>query len=1168
MKWSFTKRRIPGAGPQDGFALVVTLSLMVLLALVAVGLLTLSSITLRAASQGSAMAEARANARLGLLMALGELQATMGPDQRVSAPAQIVHDDAPRGLTGVWRSHHATAANPSVDPDENFLRWLVSCPDRAKQAELSTLPTENGRVVRLLGEGTLGADAAADQWFDAPVVEVESAGTSRPGGFAYAVLDEATKASLDLEPGITPHGDAGRQARLGEAVRFGAEAIPEIAPEGFAWWENSGQGRAVSLASASLLTGWPELGQRNHDLTVWARGVLSDTARGGLRGDLSMLCDDLPASFANERIYSDPKAAEDPANPYWAVLRDFATRYRTLQSSSTERYQVAATVPDGFTPYHEQGNMITPNPGHSPEGAPLAPVVTKVEMVFSLVTRDPHIGLARIREFDPLHRYMLYMIYSPVVTVHNPYNLPMTFYPPRIRLANIPIGFQFYINGRPQNTQMVSLNQCYIWRETNPDHRKEFYLKLVNRRSTRPSSRSSRMTLGPGETRIFGSAADPSWSWSKEDMGNRTIFDWNNDLTSKAEPFQLASGWNGPGVGFNLDYLHPKAFWRRGTDEIGAIILRQDDRVNVAFAPLLHASANNQFTATVELDPSGRGDYQPASVLELAYDSSEELNDFLSDRHQDDIEFPAKMEPGVRAIDLYEKDNTPISDYVSVRPFAHFSFSNKTAADAGTACRPGATNPATSLITRINATEDPAIQSMEVAMLRVENPGAGNAGAVEIDPQNRAYSFTGTTAMSGVRAFPLHEVPAIPPQSIAQVRHAGLANSGHLPHFAWTAGESWAHPLVPREQVVEPGGLQGTPFLDHSWLANTELWDSWFFSTICSYEGPAFDDTQEQGIEDVLRGFLAGERPLLNARLDPRVASDAESSALAAELVGADDAHRKTARHLWVKGPFNVNSLSVDAWKAVLSSLNKAEVAYSTYDDDLDWAARVEEREQAERPLPRHRLPAGPPVNEASSREDRWRGFRLLGEDDLNALSEAICEVIRERGPFLSLADFVNRDPGSEELDHGLRGALQEAIDRSNVNRIFSSDPLDTDRDGREIPLAEAQADGFAFPEAIAGDNFQGAPGYLSQGDILSALGTVPTVHSDTFRIRSYGEATRGGKVVARAWCEALVQRTPDFIDLQDPAETRLADLDSEPNRQFGRRFKIVGFRWLAPEEI
>ena len=43
-----------------GFALVVTLSLMILLTIIAVGLLSLSAVTLRSSSQGVAQAEAQA----------------------------------------------------------------------------------------------------------------------------------------------------------------------------------------------------------------------------------------------------------------------------------------------------------------------------------------------------------------------------------------------------------------------------------------------------------------------------------------------------------------------------------------------------------------------------------------------------------------------------------------------------------------------------------------------------------------------------------------------------------------------------------------------------------------------------------------------------------------------------------------------------------------------------------------------------------------------------------------------------------------------------------------------------------------------------------------------------------------------------------------------------
>ena len=70
---------------------------------------------------------------------------------------------------------------------------------------------------------------------------------------------------------------------------------------------------------------------------------------------------------------------------------------------------------------------------------------------------------------------------------------------------------------------------------------------------------------------------------------------------------------------------------------------------------------------------------------------------------------------------------------------------------------------------------------------------------------------------------------------------------------------------------------------------------------------------------------------------------------------------------------------------------------------------------------------------------------------------------------------------------------------------------------------------------------------------ILSALGPMLTVRSDTFRIRAYGDAVNPldpTKVEAKAYCEAIVQRTPD------------------PLPGFGRRFVITYFRWLGPDDI
>ena len=75
-----------------GFALVATVSMMVLLTLVAIAMLSLSTIEQRSSGGSANEADrmARANARMALMIAIGELQEAAGPDQRVTATASIL----------------------------------------------------------------------------------------------------------------------------------------------------------------------------------------------------------------------------------------------------------------------------------------------------------------------------------------------------------------------------------------------------------------------------------------------------------------------------------------------------------------------------------------------------------------------------------------------------------------------------------------------------------------------------------------------------------------------------------------------------------------------------------------------------------------------------------------------------------------------------------------------------------------------------------------------------------------------------------------------------------------------------------------------------------------------------------------------------------------------
>ena len=141
-----------------GFSLIVTITMVILLSLIAVGLLSLSSVTLREANSTSAVKEAQANARLALSVAVGELQRMAGPDQRITTTANIAGDQSglslaagatpgnnssldgtDKGLTGLqpgtryWTGVFTSNDDPSLlfekTPSASLQGWLVSNPD-------------------------------------------------------------------------------------------------------------------------------------------------------------------------------------------------------------------------------------------------------------------------------------------------------------------------------------------------------------------------------------------------------------------------------------------------------------------------------------------------------------------------------------------------------------------------------------------------------------------------------------------------------------------------------------------------------------------------------------------------------------------------------------------------------------------------------------------------------------------------------------------------------------------------------------------------------------------------------------------------------------------------------------------------------------------------------
>jgi hypothetical protein len=375
------------------------------------------------------------------------------------------------------------------------------------------------------------------------------------------------------------------------------------------------------------------------------------------------------------------------------------------------------------------------------------------------------------------------------------------------------------------------------------------------------------------------------------------------------------------------------------------------------------------------------------------------------------------------------------------------------------------------------------------------------------------------------------------------------------------------------DKVIETNpSIATTALLDHSFLANHALYDRFYFSTFARQGSTRADTVFEQ--------FMNGTAPLALQAFEPYLPTGKTIASAKAELysgvVPTPTAYKNAAEYQMIRGPFNVNSTSVQAWKAVLASMKQSEVTTL-------WARTsvLEPRNSTGTPITAMSLPNGAntrsglvtPANIDNVRTNDWNGYRELTDDELETLAQKIVDEIRDRGPFLSLSEFVNRQIGPSE-PRTLKGALEAAIDKAEINEKQNAVFPDTFLN--QVPITATDVSdpklyNYKTPEAATGNPAAGAPGWVSQGDLLRILEPAATVRGDTFVIRTYGEAQdSSGKVTARAYAEAVVQRVPEYVDPVDrPSLNVLADpAAAQANKTFGRRFNVASFRWLSQNEI
>ena len=1223
MKTRFPNHRRPHE--QAAFALVITMVMMSLTVVLCLALLALAAGAGGSARSNRQMAQAQSNARLSLMVAVGQLQKLAGPDRRVTATAEIKDAKGQPHLTGVWESTRLNSAKPAVtDKDSLFRGWLGSDPQPKRLADPKyavSAPADENSVL-MLGKGTLGQKADAQMMMRAPLVPVDSSSVKSPEGrprLAWSVMDEGVKARLDLVDKNLKNPIAQGQGALGCAPRYAMEAVSDLGGS-YEWWKGQNLEKVSSLKDVALLAPGTEAGLRTHDVTTWSRGVLASVNGTGTMRDLSLVFDvknaasgttagtaptNLPAPFA-DGIYIDPaiprKANKSSlnSNPNWSQVAAYSQIYNKLQKSSVGDYQVTASTPS---------QNYLPSDLLPPEGQPLIPAVAKVQMVFSLVTRMAHGGwpstLQTNRGGPPndgdAYWKMLHMLYSPVITVYNPYNVALSFNKLQLDFVDVPIGFRFFVNGVAQTNDIAPLNMLYVYRESTIRN-KTFSITLQGDLN----SSSTPVVLAPGETRVFGAFLPETWRWVDESPGTGTdgnkFFDWRDSDaggTASTSGVTCAQGWV-PGIGFDIDWLAPAGAGRTNGYSHGVIGLKRTDQVDVEFAPLQPTASTTASFATRISVVDASGTLREAGRLELAYDSTNTLRASLNQVDTagfGKVTYPTSMGALMKNAggwpklcwEIYQDANDMVKDYgkgnpmggLGAKAFAIFTFSGKTTIDAGFPTRPWVvSNPATTTVKMDLKKEHQGIHPYEFVLQPVGSGGAGVAGSVELDEFDRGYYFTSHSALLGLQAAPHYELPILPLQSVAQLRHANLADSGQLPAVDYTVGESFAHPLFQPNAVRAPAPAGSYQLYDHTWFANNQLWDNYFFSTFNTYDGLAFTAGTKRSLDQVVTDFFTGKGTILNSRYVPYVPPGRDPATVAAELK-TNTGYQRSGAYLMSDGSFNINSTSVEAWKALLRSLSHRDVAFFDPMGSASLTPQAGVVKDAMNLVARFRRPAGDSLeNKKGVTGLPWRGCRTLTDKQIDRLAEEIVKEVKLRGPFISLGEFVNRRPGTD-TDLALRGALQAAIEHSGINEIFNDNTL-----GRPVTNDMINNYGLAFPQAITGWNAVAAPGYITQGDLLTAVGPYVSARSDTFRVRAYGDVRdTTGHVVSRAWCEAVVQRTPDYVLADETEDGNAANGNAAweaqvkdngednpacaaVNKAFGRRFRIVNFRWLTPDEV
>lgn len=1186
-----------------GFSLVLSLVVMAMLLLLCISAAALLSVQLRVSKASVSYAKARLNALAGSRIALGELQRLAGPDRRITAPATILATNPTAGgtrsegvalprLTGVWLGR-TVSSNYAVTHNDAFRGWLVSGTSPLTGAALLNYPKDaslnSGNASRLLAATTPapGSDPALDdkdpvEVFAAPENLTDSANRV-VGNFSWWVSDENQKANVSMR---VPEGTSVLAAikSATNAPRFGLrldtdgsfKKFPETVP--FSPAVLTRDSLAFDSETAGSVSN-PWLGNPRdyyHAITPYSESLLTDVVNGGLKYDLSLMfaMEKLPEGYAGDTGYVGVESSSGGADSYvlakggwrasgpataaitpasmlannkqewtcWGDLWNFARLYRHPGFNATTGMlmnSAAEAKGSSVNPLDPQKN-VSDVQNLSPWREP---VITQVQVVVGIKTQPDPADATNTKD-------NIYIVQRPYIQLWNPYNVPLRF---TGSSADSILGRVICLPGKltiSTGSATYSLNEWASLSSLSSGFNVfQLYLDYQNQ-----------APLAPGEVRVFSPQQSTlviggQSSAVKLAAGLRPYGGFGTILRTSQ------SSYGAPVVQCNktdiitVSIQTPTAGWY-ATDP-DTYVFNQWARV--AYASLTQTTAS----------AAGRGWYTAwsgsAGGRQLLTFDTTALSSPAGALENGNPRFFGMLSMRLRA----ETAATLKMPYLSYGDPLRWIYNPVATGDYKT-------------------NQDVWLSPYEFTQTRISSDtdsGPPDNPVMQCDTSNRGYAFTGYSPQFGATNMVFSHIPLGPLGSLADLRDARLGGGVAYTRAAGAAplgsippgysvvpnafGNSYMHPMVaPAALLGNSPKFTSENFYDYSWIMNSALWDSYFMSGLSPKDSPVAGINAENApLDTVARDFFLGSKDLPNSRLllrDYGVGAQAMMDSVVSGSAPTAEGFAKSAATMSVNGGFNINSTSVRAWRSLLAGLNHSGVATLANDTKIGVSATALTNVN---PVLRNPVQNGKlaTVNTGDYsmpfNQQRTMAGRELSDAQLTALAQQIVLQVKQRGPFLSLGEFMNRR--LDTTAEGRIGALQAAIDASGINGFATSasvNQVDAAAVASLFPANSAAVTGASGYASLA----RGMPGYISQADLIGPIASSITPRSDTFTIRVSGSSEEG----ATAYVELVVSRRAFFVDESDAPFVLPSKLTKPANKAFGRRFVPVTTRWLSENEI